>query len=711
MTHLTKFKKALGFLTAAMVFAAVSTGCSETNNVQDSSETETTTTSETSTEAQTQTTTEEISAEPLSAKKTAISDLFSERDLDPSYTEVTAEIALNGGSASVSGSGAEADGSTVTITQEGVYIISGTLDDGQIIVNAPKEKVQLVLSNADITCKTSSPLYIIDCDKTFLTLADGTENSVTDGEAYTLAEGEDEPDAAVFSADSFTINGGGSLNVNGNYNDGIHSKDDIVITGGSITVNAVNNGIKGKDYVAVADGDITVISGGDGIKSTNIEDSTLGFVYIEGGSFDITADGDGIQAETVFTSLGGDYNIKAGGGSENASKSHFDDFGGGFGGGHGFDNDDGFGGFKGFDDDGEGFHGSDNDDAVPTDLAFVQLAETTSDDTTVSTKGVKAGTEINVSGGSFNIDSADDTLHSNGNITLSGGSLTLAAGDDGIHADSEVNFTGSTVDITTSYEGVEAAVINVADGEISLKATDDGFNAGDGTSQGGMGTYSSGVSLNISGGLVYVNADGDGLDSNGDLTISGGTVIVDGPTNSGNGALDSNGELNVDGGLLIAAGSSGMAEYPGSSSAQNSVSCTFDSTFDGGTLVTLLDESGKEIICFAPAKSFDNIILSSPDIAAGGTYTFYTGGSCGGEGANKYLSSGYNGDGTAAESFTVSDVTTLIGQQSMMGGGFGGGGHGGGFGGGRDGDSEPPTDSDGNFEKPDGDDFGGDRPE
>ena len=282
-----------------------------------------------------------------------------------------------------------------------------------------------------------------------------------------------------------------------------------------------------------------------------------------------------------------------------------------------------------------------------------RLTESTEDNTT-STKGLKAGGELNISGGTFKVDSADDALHSNANISVTGGSIEAQAGDDGIHAESRLEISGSAqVNIAKSYEGFEAAVITISGGDVKVVASDDGFNASDGTAQGGMGTYSQGALLEISGGTVSVNSDGDGLDSNGDINISGGTVFVDGPTNSGNGALDSNGSINVTGGTLAAAGMSGMAEAPGGSSTQYSVSCTFESTYEGRTEVTLVDQNGSQIMSFTPSKSFNNIVFSSPEIQSGGSYSI----SAGGE----------------ESSFTASDVTTLIGQQSMMGGGMMGG--------------------------------------
>lgn len=680
----------------AMTFAIMATACSDKSNSSDSgkatSEKMTTVSAETGETTESAETTETVSQEITSAdsvqktRKTSSSELFSDRDLNPDYSNLTAEISLAGDSAEVNGNGVSVNGSTVTITDEGIYIINGTLDDGQIIVDADKNKVQLVLDNASVNCSNSSAIYVASAKKTFITLADGSKNYVSDGSVYEFADSaEDEPDAAIFSKDSLTINGSGELEVNGNYNDGIRSKDDVVITGGKITVNAVGDAVKGKDYVAVADGDLILTAGENGINSSNSTDSSMGFVYIEGGNFSITS----------------------GGGSSESTKTHVDDFGG-------FDKGGGFG--RGeipdmpdgserpeFPDVFENFSPEDSEPPEMPDgyfqqenLAYATDSESTAD-TATSTKGIKADAGINITGGTFSINSADDAIHSDSDVVVSGGSLNIDSGNKGIHADLKIDINGGKVSVDNSYEGLEAAVININNGTVEVNASDDGFNASDGeTVQVGMGTYSEDLSVNITGGTVFVNAGGDGLDSNGDINISGGTVIVNGPENSGNGALDSNGEIIVNGGVLLAAGMSGMAECPSDSSSQNCVSATFDNTYSGGTLITLSDDSGNEIISFSPQKSFDNIVISSPDIKNGVTYTLYTEGSSSSEEQyGLYVNGGYNNDGTESGSFTVESVVSYVGKQSMMGGGFGGGDRGE--------MREPPTDENGMPEMPDRD--------
>lgn len=663
------------FMTA-ITFAVMAVGCSDNSDSGKTTSEEmtnisvkTTDSSEPAVQSETvETTKTESTTTPvqlLSVKRTSESELFSDRDLNPDYSSPTAEINLTGSTAETSGDGVSVKDSVITITAEGIYHITGTLDDGQIIVNADGEKVQLVLDNASINCSNSSAIYVENAKKVFITLADDSKNYVSDGAEYTTNSTDGEPDATIFSHDSLTINGNGELEVTGNYKDGIRSKDDIVITSGNITVNAVNNAIKAKDYVAVADGIMNLTAGNNGIYADNKNDDTLGFVYIEGGEFNITA----------------------GGGSSQAVKQHNQDFGG-FGQKGNFDGKMPDGSEPHEMPNSEEFNANDGERPQPpdfnnseqqqTDISNTESTESLDDTETSENvkapKGIKASTKIDIVNGNFNINSADDSIHSNTVINISGGNLQLDAGDNAIHADSEINITGGKISITNSYEGIEATVINIKDGSIEVNSSDDGLNANDGiTSQEGMGIYTDNVQINIDGGIIYVNASGDGIDSNGDIFINNGTIIVNGPENGGNGALDTNGEITVTGGTIVAAGMSEMAESPTDTSTQNSISATFDSTLEGGTLVTLSDDSGNEIISFAPKKQFDNIVISSPEIKTGSTYTFYTGGtSSASESYGLYENGGYNNDGTESGNIIIENVISYIGKQSMMGN-FGGG--------------------------------------
>lgn len=557
---------------------------------------------------------------------------------------VTAYITLKGDSIALDGSGATVDGSTVTITSAGTYRISGTLDDGRIVVDtADEETVRLVLDGAAIACSTSAPVYVAGAEKTVITLADGTRNSVTDGSSYTFEDaGSDEPNAAIFSKDDLTINGGGSLTVNANYNDGITSKDDLKITGGSITVNAVNDGIRGRDSVAVRDATITVTAGGDGIQSNNDEDAEKGYIVIESGTIDITAGADGIQAETGLTVGGGTITIASGGGSANGSSAG----------------------------------------AVPENRGWRATAVV--DDTSGSAKGLKAGVAVTVTGGTITIDSSDDAIHSNGSITIDGGTLAITSGDDGIHADAALTIDGGEIRIAKSYEGIESAVITVNGGTIHVTASDDGINVAggnDGSSMNGrpgQNNFASSGSnaLHINGGYIVVDAAGDGIDVNGAIDMAGGVVIVNGPTNNGNGALDYDGGFTITGGYLVAAGSSGMAQAPGTSSSQRSVMITLASAQSAGTIVHIETESGEEVLTFAPTKAYQSVVFSSSDLASGAGYVVYSGGSSTGTAIDGLYSGGTYTPGTRVAAVTLSGIVTYAGSSGagQTGGMFPGGG-------------------------------------
>jgi hypothetical protein len=571
--------------------------------------------------------------ETVETGSTPISVEYDQDDLEVSTdTSDLSYVRLEGDSITFEGSGATVDGSVVTITSAGTYIISGALDDGQIIVDTQDEEtVFLVLDGVEIACSTSAPIYVSNAEKAVITLADGTENYVTDGDAYVFEDAEsDEPNAAVFSKDDMNINGGGSLTVNANYNNGIASKDDLKITGGTIIVDAVNDGIKGRDSIAVLDGAITVNAGADGMQANNDEDAQEGYISIEGGVLNITAGLDGIQAETSLMVSGGEIAITAGGGSVAS----------------------GGGGAWG----GRGMEGNPN-----------QTAD--------STKGLKAGVEITITGGVVQISSLDDAIHANDSITIDGGDLTLASGDDGIHADAALTINGGDLEITQCYEGLESMVITINDGTIRLTASDDGINASSGSGGGmparGQGGFGSGDSyLYINGGYIAVDADGDGLDVNGSIEMTAGVVIVNGPTSNGNGALDYLGAFNISGGYLVAVGSAGMAQAPSASSTQYSVMVNLPSAAAADTIIHLETEQGEEVLTFLPTKAYQSVVFSSPELENGSTYVVYSGGSSTGALADSLYSGGTYTAGTQVTSFTISSIVTGAGQ---YGGGFPGG--------------------------------------
>lgn len=554
------------------------------------------------------------------------------KDIDTTYdSSSTVAITLNGSSASCDSSAVTIDGRTITITDAGDYLVSGTLDDGQIIIAAEDtDDVRIILSGADITCSDSAPIYSQTADKVIITLDSGTSNSITDGSSYTYTdETNEEPNAAIFSKTDLSINGDGSLTVNANFNNGIVSKDDLKIVGAEITVYAVNNGIKGKDSVTISEANIIIECGGDGIESSNTDETDKGYINILSGTISITSDGDGIQGANTVVISDGTIDITSGGGSSNgASHTNSNSFWGG-------------------------------------------SADTSSD--TASTKGIKCSTELYIDGGTITINSADDAIHSDDAVYINGGTVKAATGDDGVHADNTLTVSGGSLTLTSCYEGLEAAAITINGGDISITATDDGINASDGSSSDNMMSGGS-ATLVFNGGSTYVNAAGDGLDSNGSIVLTGGVVAVDGPSNSGNGGLDYDSTFNVSGGYLIVAGSTGMAQSISTSSTQCGALVGASTT--AGTTITIADENDNVIMSYTPSKTSGCIVISSPELTLNSTYTVYTGGTLSGSTA---LGAGISTGGTISGGATLTSYeqsSTVSGSTGMGGnmGGMGGGG-------------------------------------
>lgn len=519
-------------------------------------------------------------------------DMFTERDLDASYEESSsAKIALADGATKSDSDNVKTDGDAVEITGEGTYIISGTLTNGRIIVNAKdSDKIQLVLNGANINCDTGAAIYVKQADKVFITLAPSSENTLSNKREF-VAVDDNNIDSVIFSKSDLTLNGSGKLTVNAAYGHGIVSKDDLVLTGGEYSITSEKQALSGKDSIRVADGTYTLNAGKDGLHSENTDDTSKGFIYIANGTFDITCDCDGIDASGTVTVKNGNINITSGGGSENAEKKSEEFFPGG--------------------------RNQQNQSAE----------QTTEQSDSVSAKGIKADGNLTIVSGEFSINSADDAIHSNSSVTVSGGTYKILTGDDGIHADANLTVTNGTLNIEKSYEGLEGQAINISGGTISIVSDDDGMNAAGGNDESGFGgnmmqddfSTDENTSITISGGKITINASGDGIDSNGNFYVKGGEIYVSGPENDGNGALDYSGDAQITGGTIVAAGMSGMAQNFGSSSTQGSILLNVSSRSSGA--VTVKDSSGSVIISFTPEKEYNSVVISTPDIKKGETYT------------------------------------------------------------------------------------------
>ena len=661
---------------------------------------------------------------------------YSDYELDDSFDrQSAASITLSGSTAQSNGSGVSINNATVTISKEGCYLINGELEDGQIIVDAgDSDKVQLVLDKASIHCSTGSAILVRNADKVKVTLAADSENELSDGTEYQTDD--DNPDAALFSKDDLVINGSGSLTVQGNYKHGIAGNDDLVITGGRLTVNSLSHALRGKDSVAILDGTFVLTSQKDGIQASNTEDSTKGWVQIDGGNFTIQSSGDGIQAETNLSIYDGSFTITSGGGAVNGA-DHTENRGGGFGrpGGNRPDSANGQtspemssqpaecgqtpsempsqpaeGGQTPSEmpsQPAEGEQSSSGNESDYSELIFdpddFDDTSTADSDTTVSTKGIKAGNALLIQQGTFVIDSADDAIHSNYSVTIDGGSFQLSSGDDGIHAEAYLNINGGTTTIAESYEGLEAAQIHISGGTTQVFSSDDGLNATGGSSfelvdgllvlkdisssdteqtfggRGGMFEVEDNCDITISGGnLTVTTSNGDGIDSNGSLNVSGGTVLVFGSSSGGEGALDYTGSSSISGGTLVALGSSGMAQSMEPDDSHATLMVTWDEVQPAGTRLTLCTQQGEILCSLQSTNSFQTAVIGTDSLSAGQEVSLYTGGTVNSD--SQLLTMGTLSDGELLCEVTLAEGVTNISsdgsqRSSQPGGSFGGGQH------------------------------------
>ncbi|MGM9625814.1 MAG: carbohydrate-binding domain-containing protein [Eubacteriales bacterium] len=499
------------------------------------------------------------------------------------------------------------DGSTVTILSGGDYRITGTLSEGALVVDCDKNAdVRILLDDAHLTSSESAALHVVQAGNVYLYTNTGTENTLASSYDFSL-DADSNVDAAVFSKDDLILEGEGSLTVVSACGHGIVSKDDLYIVSGMYTVSAAGHGMTGKDSLCINDGSFVIDCGKDGIHAENNDDETLGAVYLFGGDYTITSVGDGISASSVLQIDGGAYQITAGGGYADAEPHAGEGFGM-MGGGRG---------------------GASYGQSPESNTEAVQ-DETSAD----SCKGIKAGSQLLIGGGTFLLDTADDTLHTNGDMQISGGTFTLASGDDGMHADGTLTVSDGEIHITNSYEGIEGTAIYLSGGTVSLTSSDDGLNAAGGNDGSGLfgfggngrDMFASDTSacIVISGGSLYIDADGDGIDSNGSLTISGGEIIVEGPTSSGNGALDYTTEGVITGGVLLACGSSGMAMNFGSASTQGCAMVNL-SAQQTAVMITLSDAAGNTLFSHQTTKAFNSVLISTPEMQTGNTYTLVAG--------------------------------------------------------------------------------------
>lgn len=538
-------------------------------------------------------------------------------DEDESWKNNTGTVDLD--NVEVTGDGISVSDNIITISKGGDFEVTGTLDDGQIVIDT-EEKVKLRLSGMSLTNKNGSAVYVKNADKAYITLTDNTENTLTDGENYT--SGDENEKGCITSRDNLEIKGSGSLSVNGNYNHGIFSSNSIEIGNGNITVNAKNDGIHANDTLAIS-----------------------------GGTVNVTAEGDGIQAEEILDISDGEVNVTTTG-EVKASTSN--DFGG---------------------------RGEMKDLSQMTDDEIQSMreqmnnnqftqTEESDDSEDTSSKGIKADWMLDISGGEVTVNSTDHAIHCTSDINITGGTLNLSSeSKKGISGHGDVTIDDGDITITKSTEGIESKeILTINGGNIDITASDDGFNSGgtganqnggfgggtnmQGGQQGGRGQIgrrnSNGQDGNqmtppnmqqaegneqdsehhiqINGGNIKIVADADGIDSNGSLFINGGTVTVDAQATGAESAFDTDDAFIVNGGTIIGVSGSGMDESPNSYSAQNVILAYTTSQISAGDEVKITDSNGKTIAEYTAVKGGSKIVYSSDKLKTGETYTVYASG-------------------------------------------------------------------------------------
>lgn len=566
----------------------------------------------------------------LELTESTIDTEFTDREKSGSYKASEAvKITLNKTTATVSGSGAKADGSTITITEEGVYIVRGTLEDGQIIVNASdSDKVQIVLDGVHINCETNAAIYVREADKVFITLAENSSNTLGDGNEYTQID-DNTVDSVIFSKSNLVCNGTGSLTIEADYKHGIVSKDDLVITGGTYKIAAADNGITAKDQIKILNGSFDIDAANSAVKAKNTDDAELGNIYIAGGIFTIEAEQDGFHATGSIVVDDGTITVNSG-----------DD----------------------------GFH-AELDTVIHGGTILVEK----------SNEGLE-GKRVVVNGGDITINASDDGINAansgdDGVNAINPGANAVGSGDDDSNAASSNNDSSAAVN-----SGDDGSISGEADGKEPQQmppdtengsdmqpsqdfdpenAPSDGnapqnFDPGNAPSdgdapqkmQGGPGGGgNSELYIKITGGTLNVSADGDGLDSNGGLLVTGGTTIVYGPTSDGDSALDYDGSAIATGGTLAAIGSAGMTESFSEDSTQPVITYYCTETQSAATTITLTDSDGSALFTIAPEKAYASIVFTCSEMKLDATYTLTA--------------------GTDNEEITLTDIITTAGTRSV----------------------------------------------
>lgn len=460
-----------------------------------------------------------------------------------------------------SGNGIIVNNQKVTITKGGSYFISGKSENGQLIVDANNQEVQLLFDDLDLTCADSSPVYILNAEKVTVTLNEATVNTLTDSDTYTSS---DEPSATLFSKADLTINGTGKLIVNANYNDAIQSKDTLLIESGDFIICSVDDGIIGKDSLTIQTGNFDMTTKGDAFKTTNESDATLGNMTIQNGTYRLQTQGDGFQSVNQLRIEDGQFTMDT---------------------------------------------SSSRQDSSTKGIKAGTLLEIASGDFNINSVDdcLHSNGDMEIKAGSFQLSSEDDAVHSDSTLTIQGGTITVLFSYEGLEAN-EIIINGGDISINSSDDGINAAGGND-------QSNSNGLFGGD------VFTGSSNSKITINAGTILVNADGDGIDANGSIYINGGTIYINGPEDQANNALDYDQECVISGGTLLALGQTSMLQGASANSTQPSFLLALSTRYKANTEVVIKDSQGQTICSYTALKAFQSIVFSDSQLKQGETYT------------------------------------------------------------------------------------------
>ena len=526
-----------------------------------------------------------------------------------------------------------------TITNGGFYKVTGEIENGYIKIDT-KEDVHLFLDNVSYIGNTGPFINIINSKETVITLIG--ENSIT-----VSGENSDGESSAIFSKDTLTINGSGTLSVISE-DDGIHVNDTLKLFETTVSISAKSDGIEINDGLFEQNSAINITAEKDGINADGDKNDD-NQIYLNGGTVNITASDDGISStikliteDTELTINAGNFEkteIQTGNGMNNMAGGMMNpregfgmqnrteegtgmeeagqgNFGGSFDEGRKGPGMNGMRedmkkpgeGMESFQDSGMMTHPQNGEMPLPDEMTQNTANTEETDDSSTKSKGISSEAEIIIKSGNINITSQDDAINTTSVVTVNDGDITINSGDDAIHSDEDILIFGGNINIEYSHEGLEGKNIAIDDGTINIYSADDGINVADGEGQSEFEADSS--YLLITGGTIVINSYGDGIDMNGNGKMSGGNVTVYGPENSGNAAIDYNGEFLVEGGTIVAAGMSGMAQAPKSETLEV-ISLNIEKDFSiEGTSVN-----------FSSDKKFNNVIIVSEEIRKGQEYS------------------------------------------------------------------------------------------